>query len=135
MPRIPISRIRFRWKTEPWKELDNIQSIWIYCQKGILSFELELNPSIQLPTNKTPLIAASIHKQSNNYIRVRDPHIISQIGSKVKNLTVKGAIGRGVWLGEVDLSMLDNQKSIPIYSTLHDWQEWKNFINSGVPNL
>lgn len=135
MTRIPISRTRFRWKTEPWKDLENIISIWMYCQKGILSFELEIDPSIQLPKNKAALTKNSIHKKKNNYIRVKDPQIISQVGIKVKDLSVKGAIGKGVILGEITLEINENKKEIPILSTLKDWQEWRNFINQGVPHI
>lgn len=135
VPRIPISRTRFRWKSEPWNDLEYINSIWIYCQKGILSFELEINPSIQLPKNKEALNQNSIHKMNNNYIRLKDPNIISQVGKKVKELSIKGAMGKGVILGEIELNIQENKKKIPIYSTLKDWQEWRNFINQGVPHI
>ena len=135
LPRIPISRTRFRWKTEPWKNVENILSIWMYCHKGILSFELEIDPSVQLPKNKPALAKTSIHKTKNNYIRVKDPQIISQMGSKVKSLSVKGALGKGVILGDIKLEIEGKTKIIPILSTLNAWQEWKSFINQGVPQI
>ena len=135
MPRIPISRTRFRWKSEPWKEIANIQSVWMYCQKGILSFELEIDPSILLPKNRIALADMSIHKHLNNFIRVRDPRIISQIGSKVKSLTLKGAVGKGVYLGTMELIIDGSGDNIPIFSTLFNWKEWNEYINLGVPNL
>ena len=115
--------------------MENILSIWMYCHKGILSFELEIDPSVQLPKNKPALAKTSIHKTKNNYIRVKDPQIISQMGSKVKSLSVKGALGKGVILGDIKLEIEGKTKIIPILSTLNAWQEWKSFINQGVPQI
>jgi hypothetical protein len=135
MPRTKISRTRFQWKTEPWKKPENIQAIWLYCSKGMLSFELEIDPKISLPKNKGLKARSSKHKAADNFIKVTDPKLISLVGSRVKDFTIQGAIGKGVWLGNIELKSNEKQIKIPVMSTLKDWHEWLEFINRGIPSL
>ena len=135
MPKLYISRTRFRWKTEPWKEPKNIRALWLYCVKGILSFELEIDPSINLPQNKGSPAPASKHKDENNFIRVKDPKIISTVGQKVKEFSIQGAIGQGVWLGNIELPLDNEFATVPLMSTLEDWQEWQQYLHTDLPSL
>ena len=135
MPRKVIFMCRFRWKMEPWKEAQNVRAIWLYCQNGILSFEMEIDPKVELPKNKGRPARASKHKVENNFIRVRDPKIISTIGKKVKDLTILGAKGKGVWLGDIELLLENETKQTPLMSTLEDWEEWLNYLQRGLPSL
>jgi hypothetical protein len=135
MPRIPISPTRFRWKTKPWEDPENIVSIWLYCHKGIISFEFELDSSVELPVNMEMHSKASTHKKERNFIKISNPKVISAVGNKLSELGIKGAIGKGVWLGSMELQLEGTVKKLPVYSTLQDWYEWLEYINQGIPNL
>ena len=135
MPKMVINQTRFRWKTEPWRDPQNITAIWLYCQDGILSFEWELEPNVDLPKNKGAPARGSKHLDEDNYIAVKDPKVISTIGKQVKNITIIGARGKGVMLGNVEIPIGTQIKSIPLMSTLEDWDHWLNYLQRGLPSL
>ena len=124
MPSQKISLLRFKWKIAPWLRLENIEALWIYCKKGILSFEYEIKPSvIILPTNVSRA-KNSTNFDHSNFFKVSDPKIIASIGSKMKSLSVRGAIGQGVILGEITVDIKSKKKTLPIMSTLLNWRDW-----------
>jgi hypothetical protein len=125
MPRRIIALSRFKWKLAAHKKPENIQALWLYCsKKGLLSFELEVNPSVEIPRSAQIHARYSKNTDSDNFIRVIDPKIIAHVGKELKNLTVKGALGKGILLGEITIPLGDVSKTLPIMSTLDDWGEW-----------
>ncbi len=124
MPNQKISMTRFKWKIAPWLRLENIEALWIYCHKGILSFEYAINPEVNiLPTSVSrALYSTNLHHP--NFIKVSDPKIIASIGKKMKTLDVKGALGKGILLGEMNIEYNSINKTIPIMTTLLDWRDF-----------
>ena len=115
-----ISYKRFKWKLVPWMRHENILALWIYCSKGILSFEFEINPKIPIPKMTDLHARNSKNTHLPNFIKINDPQIVSNIGNNIKNFDVKGAIGKGILIGDISI---DSQKEIPVMSTLHDWYD------------
>ena len=125
MPRHIIALTRFKWKLAAYKHPENIQALWLYCsKKGLLSFELELNPNVEIPKSAQGHARHSKNMASDNFIRVNDPKIIAHIGKEITKFTVKGAFGKGIFLGEIAIPLGNTSKILPIMSTLDDWREW-----------
>ena len=122
-----ISLVRFKWKPNPWMIPENIKEIWLYSSNGVLSFELELNPDVDISSHKIIHARNSRHPESNNFIKIMDPKIISAIGKKIKELTIVGARGNSVILGEIDIPLRSQTKSLILMSTLKDWKDWLRY--------
>ncbi len=125
MPQQNISLVRFKWKPNPWMILENIKQIWLYSSNGVLSFELELN--VDISSQKIIHARNSIHPDLNNFIKIMDPKIISAIGAKIKDLSIIGAMGNGVILGDVALHLDSREKTLTLMSTLKDWKDWMRY--------
>ncbi|UYP47846.1 hypothetical protein NEF87_004131 [Candidatus Lokiarchaeum ossiferum] len=127
-----ISLKRFKWKIAPWLRPENIYALWLYCKQGILSFEYEINPEIILPKSE---VRARNSKNLDfpNFIKLTDPKIIAMVGNHLKSTTVKGAIGKGIFLGNIEILFENSKKSIPMMSTLIDWREWWLSTNKRSP--
>jgi len=106
---------------------ENIKEIWLYSSNGVLSFELELNPDVDISSHKIIHARNSRHPESNNFIKIMDPKIISAIGKKIKELTIVGARGNSVILGEIDIPLRSQTKSLILMSTLKDWKDWLRY--------
>ncbi|MHA1744969.1 MAG: hypothetical protein ACTSWW_03150 [Promethearchaeota archaeon] len=124
MHRRTIHLTRFKWKLAAHKQPQNIQALWLYCSKGLLSFELEVNLDVEIPKSAKIHARYSKNLNSDNFIRVIDPKIIAHVGKEINNFTVKGALGKGILLGEITIPLGDASKTLPIMSTLDDWGEW-----------
>lgn len=122
-----ISLTRFKWKPDPWMISENIKEIWLYSSNGVLSFELELNPDVDISSHKIVHARNSIHPDSNNFIKIMDPKIISAIGAKIKDLNIIGAIGNGVILGDVSIPLGPREKTLTLMSTIKDWKDWMRY--------
>jgi hypothetical protein len=131
MGRQQISLVRFKWKTPAWRSPDKILAIWMYCAKGIPSFEFEIDPNIQIPESAQDHARHSANASRPNFIRITDPRIISSIGDKIASFNVGGAKGRGIIIGELDVPFESHEKRLLVMSTLQDWREWIAY-NQGV---
>ncbi|MHA1602013.1 MAG: hypothetical protein ACTSUI_03290, partial [Promethearchaeota archaeon] len=100
------------------------RSIWVYCSKGMLSFEFEIDSALEIPPMEIKHARDSKNKKSANFIRISDPKIIGIIGNSIKNLNVQGAEGKGIFLGMIDIAFGSEHKQLPVMSTLIDWREW-----------
>lgn len=118
-----ISLKRFKWKIAPWLRPENIDVLWLYCNRGMLSFEYEINSAVILPKNEARA-RDSKNLDRPNFIKLTDPKIIALIGKHLKTITVKGAIGKGIFLGNIQIEFPNSKKNIPLMSTLIDWREW-----------
>ena len=126
MHRRTIHLARFKWKLAAHKKAENVQALWLYCSKGLLSFELEVKSGVVIPKSAQIHARYSKNAGSDNFIRVIDPKIISHVGKEINDFTVKGALGKGILLGEITIPLGDGDesKTLPIMSTLDDWGEW-----------
>jgi len=122
-----ISLTRFKWKPNPWMIPENIKKLWLYSSNGVLSFELELNPDVDISSHKIVHARNSIHPDSNNFIKIMDPKIISAIGAKIKNLSIIGAMGNGVILGDVSIPLGSREKTLTLMSTIKNWKDWMRY--------
>lgn len=124
MPRMKISLTRFKWKSPQWQELQYVQSIWLYSQQGLLSFEMEVDSSIEIPASDQQHARNSKNLEKSNFLLLKNAQIISKIGEKIKKFDIRGAVGKSVLLGEIQV--LENKRTytFPIYSTLHDWYDF-----------
>jgi len=127
MPQQNISLTRFKWKPNPWMVPENIKKIWLYSSNGVLSFELELNPDVDISSHKIVHARNSIHPNSDNFIKIMDPKIISAIGTKIKDLSIIGAMGNGAILGDIEIPLGSKKKTLPLMSTLKDWKDWMRY--------
>ena len=124
MPRQVIAATRFKWKLAAHHQPQNIRALWLYCSKGLLSFELEVKSEIEIPKSAQIHAKYSKNADRDNFIRVIDPKIIGHLGKEINNFTVKGALGKGILLGEITIPLGNVSKILPIMSTLEDWGEW-----------
>ena len=124
MHRRIIHSTRFKWKLAAHRQPNNIKALWLYCSKGLLSFELEVNDNVEIPKSAQNHARNSKNLYSDHFIRVIDPKIIAHVGKEINTFTVKGALGKGILLGEITISLGDTSKTLPIMSTLDDWGEW-----------
>ena len=127
MPQQKISLTRFKWKPNPWMVPENIKKLRLYSSNGVLSFELELNPDVDISSHKIVHARNSIHPDSNNFIKIMDPKIISAIGAKIKNLSIIGAMGNGVILGDVSIPLGSREKTLTLMSTIKNWKDWMRY--------
>jgi len=127
MPQQKISLTRFKWKPNPWMIPENIKKLWLYSSNGVLSFELELNLDVDISSHKIIHARNSKHPESNNFIKIMDPKIISAIGIKLKDLSVIGAMSNGVVLGDVAIPLGSKEKTLILMSTLKDWKDWMRY--------
>lgn len=125
MPRMQISMTRFHWKIPRWRDLQNVRAIWFYSLDGIPSFELEIDPSIIIPTNLRQHARNSKNANQPNFIVLKNVKIISIIGQKIKTLEIMGARGKSIFLGNIIIPENNKKFSIPLYSTLEDWHDFK----------
>jgi hypothetical protein len=109
-----IATERFKWKAAPWVNVENFQAIWISCIDGKLKYELEFIPGIK-GTFLSPV---------TNRMLVKDIQLIAQIEAKMLSFEVSGARGKGIIVGELDLSVSGKKKRILMMSTLKDWRDW-----------
>ena len=122
-----ISLTRFKWKPNPWMIPENLKELWLYSSNGVLSFELELNSDVDISSHKIVHARNSIHPNSNNFIKIMDPKIISAIGAKIKDLNIIGARGNGVILGDINIPLGSRDKTLTLMSTLNDWKDWMRY--------
>jgi hypothetical protein len=132
MARREIALSRFKWKPAPWMQPENIRAVWIYCDNGALSYEMELDPKVTLPANAIQHAPNSKNLNVPYIIRLTEPKLISAIEAKLPTLDVAGARGRGIIVGEVGISIGNSVKKVLVMSTLKDWRDWmenrRNFI-------
>jgi len=135
MPRRKIHLTRFLWRTPAWRDLKHIQSIWLYSQEGMLSFEIEVDSKVDIPENYQIHARNSKNESKTNFIIIKNPKIIAKIGKNVKDLRVKGARKKAIYLGDLQYQEEEQTFSFPIYSTLADWYDFKGFSGEGLPHL
>ncbi len=126
MVRSEISLIRFRWKIPSWMTIENINAIWFYSEKGIPSFEYELNEKVSPPKELQDHARNSRFAHLPHFIRITDPRIIAEIGQILPKCDVCGALGRGIIIGQIDLKLDKNGqgKKVFLMTTLSDWRDW-----------
>ena len=76
---------------------------------------------------KTVHVHNSRHSDSNIFIKIMDPKIISAIGAKIKDLSIIGAMRNGVVLGDVTIPLGLLEKTLTLMSTLKDWKDWERY--------
>ena len=106
---------------------ENIKKIWLYSSNGVLSFELELNPDVDISSHIIVHARNSIHPDSDKFIKIMDPKIISAIGAKIKDLNIIGAMGNGVILGNVSIPLGSREKTVTLMSTIKNWKDWMRY--------
>ena len=111
-----ISRERFKWKEVPWMDPQNLQAVWIKCNEGKVSFELELRPNVPVPP--------SMAKSAPNRIPLTDKKQIGVMLSKMAEFAVSGARGKGIIVGEIEMPVGTTTVKLIVMSTLKDWRDW-----------
>ena len=124
MSRQKIAMARFKWKPAPWMIIENIWSLWIYCKDGILSFEFELDPALEIPATGLPRATHSKNLRSPNFTAISEQTIISAIKAHILELDVCGARGKGIIVGELTVPVGGKEKKMIVLSTLKDWRDW-----------
>jgi hypothetical protein len=124
VPQEPIARSRFLWKKIHWLKVENLAAIWIHSTDGTLSYTYELNEPIKL-NPESPF---------TKIVPIKDLEVIREIESKICDLDVSGAYGKGLIVGELPLRIGDKQKSVFLLSSLKEWRDWlenKRFFKPG----
>ena len=125
MPRELISRTRFNWKSSPWSDLKNIQNLWLYSKNGLVTFELELDPSVSIPHNGQNLHAKnSRNKNKKNFMKILEPRISQQLRDNLPKFDVCGAKNRAIIVGKINIILGTQEKNLLVMSTLKDWRDW-----------
>jgi hypothetical protein len=120
-----VSRIRFNWKPVPWLQPKNIQGIWLYSHLGKLSFELELNPALKLPTEFSEHHPEySSNKGKSNFTALTDDNLLTQVLANVYDFNVCGAKNKAILIGEQEIEVGGQKKKVLIKTTLRDWKDW-----------
>ena len=114
MPIERVSRTRFKWKSLPWMQPEKIKAVWIYCQEGHLRYELELNETVQLTPEGSP----------TSRIPIKDDRMLMEIEQNMLTFEVSGAFGRGIIVGNLDLTIGDQKKKLIVLSDLKNWRDW-----------
>jgi hypothetical protein len=109
-----IARTRFLWRETPWMKSENVRAIWVHSVDGKISFEFEFNVPVQPNPQQPPATR----------IQIKDPKIIAILEDKILGFEVSGAYGKGLIVGNVNLTFSDAPKDVLVLADLKEWRDW-----------